>query len=446
MRNVASLLLVVLLTGLPACRRQPEKRPALSSDVISQVTARMTDVMVHDVTNPPLAARFFAYACLAGYEVMAQNDSTVASMTGVLNGYPAISKPTELPGQAPQLSAVLAMLATAKKMQPSGLLLQPCEDHLLDSCRTLGFAEDVIDQSKQYALAVSKQVLAYAKADRYNRISNYPRYTPTAGPGKWYPTPPGFFAPVEPYFNTIRPFALDTCNQFRPKPPVPFSMDKKSAFYALMRQHYDLKLTESEKQMAAFWDCNPFALEDNGHLLVGTKKISPGAHWIGITGIACHAAGVDFGKALTIHTAVALGLTDAFICCWDEKFRSNRIRPETAIRNSIDPAWQPFLQTPPFPEYLSGHSVISSAAAVILTYYFGDHFAYTDTVENRFGLSPRSYPSFSAAAAEAGQSRFYGGIHFMDAITNGQEQGQRVGRWLLQKLAPAPAVARHSPG
>ena len=425
-------LLLLLVMG--ACHRQPEKLPNLSSALISQVTARMTDVMVHNVTNPPLAARFFAYAYLAGYEVVAENDHAYRPMNGALNDYPIIRKPAQLTQYSTELSAVLAMLATAKKMQPSGILLQPYEDRLLDSCRTLGFSEEMVDQSKQYALSVSKQILAYAKADHYNRISNYPRYAPTAGAGNWYPTPPGFFTPVEPYFNTVRPFTLDTCNQFRPELPVPFSTAKRSAFYALMRQNYDEILSESKKQIAAFWDCNPFALEDNGHLLVGVKKISPGAHWLGITGIACQTAKVSFAKAMTVHTIVAIGLMDGFIGCWDEKFRSNRIRPETAIRNSIDPTWKPFLQTPPFPEYVSGHSTISAASSVILTYYFGDHFAYLDSVENRFGLPSRSYHSFAEAANEAAKSRFYGGIHFSDAVTNGLEQGQKIGNWVLIKL------------
>lgn len=426
-------IVAVLVIGLSACHQQ-RASPPLTSDFVSQVTARMTDVMVHDVTNPPLATRFYAYACLAGYEVIADNDSICKPFNNILNGYPVISKPTDLPNHSPELSALLAMLATAKKMQPSGGLLQPFEDHLLDSCRTLGFSQDAIEQSKQYALAVSKQILAYAKADRYNRISNYPRYTPVAGAGHWYPTPPGFFAPVEPYFNTLRPFTLDTCNQFRPKPPVPYSTQKKSTFYALMRQNYDEPLADSTMQMAAFWDCNPFALDDNGHLLVGIKKISPGAHWMGVAGIACRVAHVAFTKAMTVHTVLAIGLMDGFICCWDEKYDSNRIRPETAIRSNIDPTWKPFLQTPPFPEYVSGHSTISAVSSVILTHYFGNHFAYADSVQNRLGLQPRFYHSFTEAANEAALSRFYGGIHFMDAITNGLEQGQKVGNWVLTKL------------
>jgi hypothetical protein len=215
-----------------------------------------------------------------------------------------------------------------------------------------------------------------------------------------------------------------------------FSTDKNSAFYKLMEDCYQegKQLSEEHRRIAAFWDCNPFALEDNGHLMVGMKKISPGAHWLGITSIACQQAGVDFAKAMKVHTMASVALMDGFIACWDEKFRSNRIRPETVIRRHIDPHWKPLLQTPPFPEYLSGHSTISSAAAVVLTHYFGDNFRYNDTVEERYGLPARSFNSFQEAAIEAGISRFYGGIHYMDAIDNGRKQGLQVGVWVLQKV------------
>jgi hypothetical protein len=429
------LLFVVVLTGLYACRPQPERLPELGSDQISRVVAQMTDLMVHDISNPPLAARFYAYACLAGYEVVSRHDSTCPGMYGVLNGYPRLEKPRTGP-YAYQLSALLAMLETAKKMQPSGPLLEKYQQSLLDSCRRAGFSEEVIGNSLEYAKVVSRDILAYAKADSYNKISNFTRYSPLNAEGSWYPTPPGFFPPVEPYFNTVRPFTLDSGSQFKPVPPVPFSKDKTSPFYQLMLECYreGVNLPADHQEIAAFWDCNPFALQDNGHMLVGMKKISPGAHWMGITGIACGQAGVGFAGAMKINTAVALALTDGFISCWDEKFRSNRIRPETAIRKYIDPTWKPLLQTPPFPEYLSGHSTISSAAAVVLSHYLGDNFAYTDSVETRYGLPARRFASFQQAAEEAGISRFYGGIHFMDAIHNGRKQGLAVGAWVLKKV------------
>jgi hypothetical protein len=432
---IKQIVFVFLVAGVLCCScKNASKERSLSNKDISDVISTMTDIMVHDVTNPPLAARFFSYACLAGYEVVSQNDLKFKSMHGVLRDYPALKKPDSIKGYSTQLSALLAMLETAKKMQPSGKLLEEYENHVLDSFVRSGVSAETINQSKNYAIAVSKKILAYAKNDRYNKISNYPRYTPTSTEGSWYPTPPAFIAAIEPYFKTVRPFTLDTCSQFIPPPPVAFSKEKNSAFYKQMLLNYNEKLPETHSTIASFWDCNPFAVQDNGHLLVGLKKISPGAHWLGITGIACKKQNKSFEQTMLIYTTVSIGLMDAFICCWDEKYRSNRIRPETAIRKYIDATWSPLIQTPPFPEYLSGHSVISASSATILTHFFGDHFKYTDTIENKYGLQPRSFNSFQEAAIEAGLSRFYGGIHFMDAIDNGRVQGLKVGDWVFNKL------------
>ena len=430
----ACLFIVIVATS---CQHVTRDHPALQNSAIKDVITKMTDVMIHDVTNPPLAARFFSYACLAGYEVTVQNDKAFTSMHGVLNNYPVIHTPDSVEGHSYTLSAILAMLETAKKMQPSGKLLSDYEEQLIDSCKKMGFPEEVINSSKKYAMAISRQILAYAKADGYNKISNLPRYTPMNQPGSWYPTPPAYIAAVEPYFKTVRPFTLDSSSQFKPIPPVAFSANKESAFYKqLLLQNYKEGdgSPEEHRIIAGFWDCNPFAVQDEGHMSVGLKKISPGAHWLGIANIACIKAGKNFSATMEINTVVAIGLMDSFIACWDEKFRSNRIRPETAIRKLINTDWKPLLQTPPFPEYLSGHSCISATSATILTHYIGDNFKYTDSVEVSYGLAPRSFTSFQQAATEAGISRFYGGIHFMDAINNGRAQGLQVGQWVLKTI------------
>ena len=419
--------------GVCGCR-QPSKDIQLTNKHISDVISQMTELMVHDVTNPPLAARFFSYTCLAGYEVVAQNDTKFKSMHRFLNDCPQLSKPDSIYNYSYRLAAVLAMIETAKKLQPSGSLLEKNEAQLIDSLKIAGGDEEVIENSKRYALAVSKKILAYAKADGYNKISNYQRYTPLEKEGFWYPTPPAYIAAIEPYFKTVRPFTLDSCSQFKPAPPVPFSKEINSAFYRLMLLNYKDTLSDDHRLIAAFWDCNPFAVQENGHLLIGLKKISPGAHWMGITGIACKKRNKSFDETLQIYSTVSVGLMDAFICCWDEKYRSNRIRPETAIRMYIDPQWMPLIQTPPFPEYLSGHSVISASSAAILTHFFGDHFDYEDNVEVRYGLPVRKFHSFKQAAKEAAASRFYGGIHFMDAVDNGYKQGEKVGEWVFGKL------------
>ena len=434
MNKLVHFLIILLISiGIGGCR-QHSKNVQLSNKDINGVISEMTELMVHDVPNPPLAARFFSYACLAGYEVVAQNNHKFKSMHSFLKDYPQLQKPDSIHNYSYQLAAVLAMIETAKKLQPSGSLLEKKELHFIDSLKNAGYDEEVIENSKRYALAVSKKILAYAKADGYNKISNYQRYTPLEKEGFWYPTPPAYIAAIEPYFKTVRPFTLDSCSQFKPAPPVAFSKDKNSAFYKLMLLNYKDTLSNEHRMIAAFWDCNPFAVQENGHLLIGLKKISPGAHWLGITGIACKKRNKSFDETLQIYTTVTIGLMDAFICCWDEKYRSNRIRPETAIRMYINPEWMPLIQTPPFPEYLSGHAVISASSAAILTHFFGDHFDYSDNVEVRYGLPVRRFGSFKQAAKEAAVSRFYGGIHFMDAVDNGYVQGERVGEWVLGKL------------
>jgi hypothetical protein len=193
-------------------------------------------------------------------------------------------------------------------------------------------------------------------------------------------------------------------------------------------------MDEEKILVANFWDCNPFKVSYSGHMAMGLKKISPGGHWMGITGIASQKDGLDWKETLYIHALVAMTLHDSFISCWEEKYDSDRIRPETAINKVLDQRWRPLLQTPPFPEYTSGHSVISRASAIVLTDYFGEDFDFIDTSEIYFGLPPRSFDSFLQAAEEAAISRLYGGIHFRDAIEEGVVQGERIGKYILGKV------------
>jgi hypothetical protein len=280
-------------------------------------------------------------------------------------------------------------------------------------------------------------MVAYAKADGYGTLSARLRYTPVKGDAFWYPTPPAYIEAVEPNWKTIRPMLIDSCNQFVCASPVDFSKDTTSDFFKLAKEVYDIskQANPAQIQVASFWDCNPFIVNTSGHMAIGFKKISPGGHWMNITGIAAKKAGLSFDNAVLLHAMVSIALVDAFIICWDEKYRSNRIRPESYINKYMDLHWQPLLQTPPFPEYTSGHSVISTAAAEVLSYFLGDHFSYTDNSEELFEIPARTFPSFRDAAQEAAISRLYGGIHFRDAIENGQKQGAALGKWVVEKMS-----------
>ncbi len=192
--------------------------------------------------------------------------------------------------------------------------------------------------------------------------------------------------------------------------------------------------TKEQNEIANFWDCNPFKVNIKGHVMYATKKISPNGHWMNITRLVCNKAGADALQSAEAYACLSVALADCFISCLDEKFRSKVVRPETYINQYIDVDWVPTLQTPPFPEYTSGHSVISAAASVVLTKLFGDHFSFTDSTESEFDLPVRSFTSFKQAAKEAAISRFYGGIHYMPAINNGLSEGEKIGLFITKKV------------
>ncbi len=252
----------------------------------------------------------------------------------------------------------------------------------------------------------------------------------------WKPTPPAYIPAIEPYWGRMRTFVLDSIKNFKPLPALPFSTDTTSAFYKEAKGVYDMvnNLSEEQKWIANFWDCNPFKMNVDGHVMYATKKISPGGHWINITAVACKQSRADIAKSAEAYACVAVTLADAFIGCWDEKYRSIVIRPETYINMYIDQSWMPVLQTPPFPEYTSGHSVVSAAAAVILSKIFGDNFSYTDSTEMEFGIEPRNFNSFKQASEEAAISRFYGGIHYNAAIINGLTEGRKIANYVLNNV------------
>ncbi|MEJ1238521.1 vanadium-dependent haloperoxidase [Chryseolinea sp. T2] len=404
----------------------------LNDDVFS-----LSEVMLHDVANPPAASRFYAYSLLGAYEAIYYAKATVPDINIRLKANPITNTP--VPPAQPDLSfcANYTMLQVGKQIMPSGPMLEERQKALTETFRKkYKMSKGSLDEHIRYCQEVASQVMQYARKDAYSKLSTYKRYTPSKEEGHWYPTPPEYMAAVEPQWKTIRPFFLDSASQFKPDRPAAFSKDTTSSFYRQLKEVYitGKNLTTEQRNIASFWDCNPFAVTYSGHMAYGLKKISPGGHWMAIAGIACYKANISLDSAVLVHALVALTLHDAFISCWQEKYTSDRIRPEAAINKLMDPSWRPLLQTPPFPEYTSGHSVVSSAVSVVLTHLFGDNFAYTDNSELYFGLPEREFKSFYQAADEAAISRLYGGIHYRDACENGVKQGRNIGRFVLSSM------------
>ena len=398
----------------------------------------LTDVMVHDIFSPPVASRIYVYSSIAAYETMVAGNPGFISLAGQLTALDKIPLPNKDHQICFPVAAVHAYVKVGTRLIFSEDKMDDFISEMHKTYKEAGVPQGVLNQSKKYGEEVANHIIAWADKDNYKQTRTFPKYSIDEDPTRWQPTPPAYMDAVEPSWNKIRPFIMEKANQFAPPPPTPFSSDVNSQFYKEAMEVYNLGndsiSVEEKKDIASFWDCNPFVSHFSGHVMFASKKNSPGGHWIGITILAAVKAKLDFMKTAEAYAWVSIGLADAFISCWDEKYRSELIRPETYINKYIDDKWMPTLQTPPFPEYTSGHSVASATSAEILTHLFGENFAYEDTVEKEFGLPTRKYQSFKQAASEAAMSRLWGGIHYMPAIVNGSRQGSNLGSFIVKTL------------
>lgn len=429
MKKILYILPIILLFGCG------EKIDTTDADIVHLSMKKVTDVIVHDIFSPPVASRIYAYTAIAGYEAMQPSNSNYQSLAGQLTDFTEVTKPAnnEL---SYELASVHAMLTVGKALIFSEEKIEEFENETYAKFEN-SLSRAIYDNSMEHGANVAKHVLAYANTDNYKQTRTFPKFEVNLdAETRWQPTPPDYMEGIEPSWNKIRPFVLNSASQFQPDFPTEYSLDKSSLFYKELMEVYNVSknLTEEQTEIAQFWDCNPFVSTHKAHLMFATKKITPGGHWINIISIAARKANSDFMESLEAYTLTSIALSDAFISCWDEKYRSNLVRPETVINKHIDEDWLPLLQTPPFPEYTSGHSVISSAAAVALTTIYGDNFAFDDTSEEEYGLPVRSFKSFYDASAEAAVSRLYGGIHYRPAIDNGVTQGKALGNFLTGKI------------
>ncbi|NJN77193.1 MAG: vanadium-dependent haloperoxidase [Saprospiraceae bacterium] len=412
------------------------QKDAADAEFVHRTMKKITDVIVHDIFSPPVASRIYAYTSIAGYEASLNNEK-YQTLAGQLTDFKPMPKPTANQEICHPLASVHAMLIVGKTMIFSEDKITEFEAEIYAEFQEIGIPKAVFEHSMAYGETVAKHVLAWASEDNYKQTRTFPKFEVNLDDeARWQPTPPDYMEGIEPSWNKIRPLAIDSAQQFQPPFPTEYSLDKNSLFYKELMEVYNVRknLTVEQTEIAKFWDCNPFVSTHKAHLMYATKKITPGGHWINIVSIAARKSNSDFMQTLEAYTMTSIALMDGFISCWDEKYRSNLVRPETVINKNIDEDWLPLLQTPPFPEYTSGHSVISSAASVALTSIYGDNYAFEDTSEEEYGLTVRSFKSFYDASAEAAVSRLYGGIHYRPAIDNGVTQGKALGHFVVQKV------------
>jgi len=417
---LAAALIAGLMPGASASE-------AAALDVLRTWYRLTLELVRHTPTySPPVASRSFAYLGNAVFEATASGRDDLRSLAGQLNALDTL--PEREAGETYDEAAVLhaALEISVRELfgntGPTGQRAMDAISRRLNEAVGDGLTDDVRKRSLDYGRAVAQHILAWSADDGGAVVENmgFPYAYELGGePWSWVPT--SLVAqqqmPLLPEWGKVRPFAMPAGNACPLPAPPAYSEDEQSEFHAEAFEVYETvrNLTPEQRAIARFWSDDPML------------SPTPPGHWISIAMQVIDEENASIDRAAETLALLGITLADSFIGCWDAKYEFDLLRPITYIRRHIDPAWEPILNTPPFPEYPSGHSTQSGAAAEVLTHLFGENYAFGDATHEDDGLPARSYASFHEAADEAGISRLYGGIHFRAAIERGLEQGICIG-------------------
>lgn len=431
-----SLILLAAVCFLLNSGCEKKKKPVINDvDVLHANEEELTKVIIYDVFTPPVASRIYGYANLASYECERYNDPKYLSLIAQIKEFGKAPVPEKGKEYNYTLAATKAFFVVAHKVTFSLDTLKVYEDHIYGLYKS-ALDSTVYNRSIAFGDTMGKLILKRAGKDNYPQTRGKPKYLGSNGHAQWRPTPPDYFDGVEYLWGTMHPFVITSSKQFLLPPPPAYSTDTNSEYRKQEEQVYQTNkhLTKEQFTIARFWDDNPFVVQHAGHMMFADKKITPGGHWIGITSIACKQAHTNAVKTAQAYALTSIALFDGFIGAWEAKYDYSYIRPVSAINEDLDHGWQPLLQTPPFPEYPAGHADISAASATVLTHLFGDNVAFQDTTEIRYIGLQRHFDSFNKAAYETALSRNYGGIHFLNSVLKGNQQGNQIGDYIIKTL------------
>ncbi|MFZ1322207.1 MAG: vanadium-dependent haloperoxidase [Ignavibacteria bacterium] len=374
--------------------------------------------------SPPVASRTFGYTGIVLYESVVYGMPEYQSLAGQLNGLnslPVINQgniyhwPTCANAALANIVRKLFSNATSANL----ITIDSLEEALNIQYQT-EVSSDVFERSKEFGLEISNTIYTWSLNDGGNEGQFHntdPGYQPPSGPGLWEPTAPNYSPAVQPYWGNNRPFIPANVYSNQPPTPVTYSSSDTSLFYTQALEVFSTsnKLTSDQREIALFW-------ADAG------ETYTPPGHWVAITEISLKKLNSKLDVSAIAYAKLGIAVSDAFVSCWKTKFQFNLLRPITYIRNFISPGWTPLISTPPFPEYTSGHSSQSGAAAQVLSDVFGYSFSFIDNSHPELSLAPRNFNSFFEAANEAAISRLYGGIHYRAANERGLQCGINIGR------------------
>ena len=433
-------LLAGVFTSAALAQTPPSSRPAAS---YSAAVATDWFALVLQLTqqtpgfSPPVASRALAYLGLALYESVVPGMPEHNSLAGQLNELSSLpwAQPDEVLHWPSVANAALAGMT--RMMFSSANAENKARIDLLERSMQLRQSQDfdpahltpeISNRSESFGRLMAMAIMTWARTDGGHEAwgpprRNQPNYVPPGGAGQWSATPPAFAAPLLPRWGQNRTFVLNAAADCPAPPPPQYSEDPGSPFYRDAQQVWNISknATQEQRQAALYWADDP------------GKTPTPAGHWVFITNDLLKQRRASLADAAQTMAQLNLAMADAFIASWATKYTLSILRPVTYVQLVLDSNWVPTLMdTPPFPEYPSGHSVQSSAAAGVLERVFGEATSFTDNTHNDRGWGPRTFKDFRSAADEAARSRLFAGIHYNFGVTGGQAQGRCVAQRVMQ--------------
>ena len=429
------LILLVCFT-LIQCNKNESKRVLLSSDILSQCNLSIQNAIVLDRVSAPAGARRYMYACIAAYEALVPFYPEYQSVSGQFNKLGNLPKVDTSKSYCLDLAAMVAYTTVAKAVVYREDSIEGFRNRKLAYYKS-ALGSEMYNNSMAWGDSLGKAIIKWAKKDTFDQIRGVDLYLAKVNDEYWQPTPSEYMQAVEPQWKKLRTVFIPTSNYFRdtlPK-PEPYLLGKNKKFMAIQNQVYatSKNLDSAKIRIAKYWDDNPNSTFHYGHATINVLKVSPAGHWLGMFSTVARQKKFSLIQSAEGMLRLSSAMHDAFIACWEAKYHFEYVRPVTSIRKTVDSSWLPLIETPAFPEYPSGHSVVSSAAATVLTSQFGE-VSYTDSAEFQFGLGVRKFNNFREASNEACISRLYGGIHYIEAIENGKKLGNAIGNYHNAKL------------
>lgn len=391
-------------------------------------------------TSAPAAARIYGYAGVTIYESLIPGMPNNRSLAFQVNNMP------ELPYW--DTAAVYDWLSTADGALSTvlkGLLYDASQETLsrFDALRqthaevrTAAVGEAVVNRSLDYGDQLGVALLDWISSDGFKGAHAAARSyaLPTAADLGLTPESDYLYVQTnpdvplaEPLFGTVRTLGVQDRYQCIVQNNLPFSTDENSAFYQQAYEVFQVgnTLTPEQRAIAEFWIDTP------------GQSSTPAGHWVSIANQVITQLDLPLDRAAMVYGMLGLVLEDSFITGFGIKYETLLIRPVTYINRFISQRWAPYLTTPQFPEYPSNHSVVSAAAADMLTNLVGI-VPFTDhTNEDRLH-EVRTYMTFEEAADEAAISRLYGGIHYRTSIENGKRIGRCIAAATLDRIVMLP--------